>query len=68
VAASSKRLAQLMPLGRPVFADNIAKAVLFLASDLASYSNGISFTVLDGGMTRPVRDYWKNRLSQSVLR
>ena len=39
-----------MPLGRPGYPDDLAKAVLFMASDLASYVNGTSLTV-DGGQT-----------------
>jgi NAD(P)-dependent dehydrogenase (short-subunit alcohol dehydrogenase family) len=34
-----------MPLGRPGFPDDVAKAVLFMASDLASYVSGTSLTV-----------------------
>jgi NAD(P)-dependent dehydrogenase (short-subunit alcohol dehydrogenase family) len=34
-----------MPLGRPGFPDDLAKAVLFMASDLASYVNGTSLLV-----------------------
>jgi NAD(P)-dependent dehydrogenase (short-subunit alcohol dehydrogenase family) len=39
-----------MPLGRPGFPDDLAKAVLFMASDLASYVSGTSLTV-DGAQT-----------------
>ena len=39
-----------MPLGRTGFPDDLAKAVLFLASDMASYVNGTSLLV-DGGQT-----------------
>ena len=39
-----------MPLSRPGYPDDLAKAVLFMASDLASYVNGTSLTV-DGGQT-----------------
>jgi NAD(P)-dependent dehydrogenase (short-subunit alcohol dehydrogenase family) len=39
-----------MPLGRPGFPDDLAKAVLFMASDLASYVTGTTLLV-DGGQT-----------------
>lgn len=39
-----------MPLGRTGYPDDLAKAVLFMASDLASYVSGTSLTV-DGGQT-----------------
>jgi NAD(P)-dependent dehydrogenase (short-subunit alcohol dehydrogenase family) len=45
----AERLAN-MPLGRTGYPDDLAKAVLFMASDLASYVNGTSLTV-DGGQT-----------------
>jgi NAD(P)-dependent dehydrogenase (short-subunit alcohol dehydrogenase family) len=37
-------------LGRTGYPDDLAKAVLFMASDLASCVNGTSLTV-DGGQT-----------------
>lgn len=46
----AKMLARITPLGRPGFPDDIANAVLFLASDMANYVSGINITV-DGGQT-----------------
>jgi NAD(P)-dependent dehydrogenase (short-subunit alcohol dehydrogenase family) len=46
-------LAQMMsrmPMRRPGFPDDLAKAVLFLASDLASYVSGTSL-IVDGAQT-----------------
>lgn len=34
-----------MPLGRPGFPDDLATAVLFLASDMASYISGACLNV-----------------------
>jgi NAD(P)-dependent dehydrogenase (short-subunit alcohol dehydrogenase family) len=39
-----------MPLGRAGYPDDLAKAVLFMASDMASYVSGTSLLV-DGGQT-----------------
>jgi NAD(P)-dependent dehydrogenase (short-subunit alcohol dehydrogenase family) len=39
-----------MPLGRTGYPDDLAKAVLFMASDLASYVSGTALTV-DGAQT-----------------
>lgn len=39
-----------MPMGRPGFSDNLAKVVLFMASDLASYVNSTSLFI-DGAQT-----------------
>jgi NAD(P)-dependent dehydrogenase (short-subunit alcohol dehydrogenase family) len=46
----AQRLAGMMPMGRPGYPDDLAKAVLFLASDLASYVNGTNLLV-DGAQT-----------------
>jgi NAD(P)-dependent dehydrogenase (short-subunit alcohol dehydrogenase family) len=48
-AASARRLVHV-PMGRLAQATEIARAVLFLASDDASYVNGTTFLV-DGGIT-----------------
>jgi NAD(P)-dependent dehydrogenase (short-subunit alcohol dehydrogenase family) len=40
-----------IPLGRPGIADEVAKAVSFLASDESSYVNGIELFV-DGGLAQ----------------
>ncbi|MGH2520066.1 MAG: SDR family oxidoreductase, partial [Chloroflexota bacterium] len=39
---------QWIPLGRPAQAEEMAKVMLFLASDLASYVSGVNVLV-DGG-------------------
>ncbi len=49
VAATEVRLAAQSPLGRMAEVDEIARAVLFLASDEASYITGTSLAV-DGGL------------------
>jgi NAD(P)-dependent dehydrogenase (short-subunit alcohol dehydrogenase family) len=43
-------MATMMPMGRTGFPDDLAKAVLFLASDMAEYITGVNITV-DGGQS-----------------
>jgi 3-oxoacyl-[acyl-carrier protein] reductase len=50
--ATLEKLAKLVPLGRLGRPDDIAKGMLFLASDDASYITGQSLTI-DGGGTLP---------------
>lgn len=44
------RLKQMAPLGRPGHLDDLAKAVLFLASPMAAYISGVNITV-DGAQS-----------------
>jgi len=45
-----EQLVPLIPLGRPASADDVARLVLYLASDESAYSSGHEF-VVDGAMT-----------------
>ena len=49
-AAAATMLTTMMPLGRPCWPDEIAKAALFLASDMASYISGANL-IVDGAQT-----------------
>jgi NAD(P)-dependent dehydrogenase (short-subunit alcohol dehydrogenase family) len=41
----AQMLAGMMPMGPPCHLDDLAKAILFLTPDLASYVNGTSLRV-----------------------
>ena len=56
-----------IPLGRPGTTDEIAKAVLFLASDDSSDANGIELFV-DGGLVKIGKQHWLNERSNSMKR
>lgn len=45
-----EKISQTLLLGRMGYPDDIAKAVLFLASDMACYITGVNITV-DGGQS-----------------
>jgi NAD(P)-dependent dehydrogenase (short-subunit alcohol dehydrogenase family) len=45
-----EQLTPHIPIGRVATADDVAKLVLFLASDDSAYSTGHEF-IVDGGMT-----------------
>ena len=51
VEAMGAGFAQQVPLGRFGSSDELAKSVLFLASDDASYVNGVELEV-DGGLSQ----------------
>jgi NAD(P)-dependent dehydrogenase (short-subunit alcohol dehydrogenase family) len=46
----AQMLTTMMPLGHPGYPDEIAKAVLFLASEMASYVSGANL-IVDGAQT-----------------
>lgn len=46
----AQALTAMLPMGRPGYPDELAKGVLFLASDMASYVNGTTLLV-DGAQT-----------------
>ncbi|MDB5702854.1 MAG: short-chain dehydrogenase/reductase [Sphingomonadales bacterium] len=50
-AAQREMALSAIPMHRPAEPDEVARAVLFLASDLASYVNGVTLNV-DGGLIR----------------
>ena len=50
--AFGQMLSTMMPLGRPGWPDDLAKAVLFLSSDLSSYVSGNNLLVEGGQLLR----------------
>ena len=52
-AAAHARIARSLPLGRMTRGDDVARAVLYLASDAAEYVSGAQLNV-DGGGERPL--------------
>lgn len=49
-AEATKQITAMTPLGRLAYADEVACAALFLASDLSSYVAAID-PLVDGGLT-----------------
>jgi len=62
----AKMISKLMPLGRPGYPEDIANAVLFLASDMAGYISGINITV-DGGQILKNKELGDNIRSETPI-